>query len=437
MKIPEILIVETVHQPGSLASVLQVIADAGLAIEHLSALRRDQGRTLWEITLEMDEETDRSLYERIGQLPNARFVGKSDRVFNRHRGGKIRSVASLPINTQQILRDVYTPGVARVCLAIQKDPSLAREYTALARTVAIVTNGTAVLGLGAIGALAGLPVMEGKAALFAETVGISGVPILLSARDPAHVCQAVLAIESSFGAIQLEDFAAPECFEIEQTLRARLAKPVLHDDQHGTAVVALAALINAARFSGHDLRMSTVGQVGLGAAGTGIVRLLRAYGVQRLLGADRNPAAIARLEALGGEGVALPTLMQRADVVIATTGVKGLIRAEWVRPGQVILALSNPDPEIEPLIAREQGAAFAADGKGINNVLAFPGLFKGALEANAPGFSDAMLMAAAETIAALAQGDALVPDPLDREVHGAVAAAVREAAAASVGVVKP
>ncbi|HEY2807936.1 MAG TPA: NAD(P)-dependent oxidoreductase [Steroidobacteraceae bacterium] len=437
MKIPEILIVETVHQPGSLASVLQVIADAGLAIEHLSALRRDQGRTLWEITLEMDEETDRSLYERIGQLPNARFVGKSDRVFNRHRGGKIRSVASLAINTPQILRDVYTPGVARVCLAIHEDPSLAREYTALARTVAIVTNGTAVLGLGAIGALAGLPVMEGKAALFAETVGINGVPILLNERDPARVCQAVLAIESSFGAIQLEDFAAPECFEIEQTLRARLAKPVLHDDQHGTAVVALAALINAARFSGHDLRASIVGQVGLGAAGTGIVRLLRAYGVQHILGADRSPAAIARLQALGGEGVALETLMRRADVVIATTGVKGLIRADWVRPGQVILALSNPDPEIEPLLAREHGAAFAADGKGINNVLAFPGLFKGALEANAPGFSDAMLMAAAETIAALAQADALVPDPLDKEVHGAVAAAVRAAAAASVGMVKP
>ena len=168
MKIPEIILVETVHQPGSLAKVLQVIADAGLTIEHLTALRRDQGRTLWEITLEMDEEADRSLYERIGQLPTARFVGKSDRVFNRHRGGKIRTVASLPINTRQVLRDVYTPGVARVCLAIQKDPQAAYDFTALGSTVAIVTNGTAVLGLGNIGALAGLPVMEGKAALFAD-----------------------------------------------------------------------------------------------------------------------------------------------------------------------------------------------------------------------------------------------------------------------------
>jgi malate dehydrogenase (oxaloacetate-decarboxylating) len=376
----------------------------------------------------MDEEADRSLYERIGQLPIARFVGKSDRVFNRHRGGKIHTVASLPINTRQVLRDVYTPGVARVCLAIQKDPQAAYEFTALGSTVAIVTNGTAVLGLGNIGALAGLPVMEGKAALFADLVGLSGVPILINETEPRRVIDIVTGIATSFGAIQLEDFAAPECFEIEQVLRERLQKPVLHDDQHGTAVVTLAALINAGRLSGVDPRGSVVGQIGLGAAGTGIVRLLQAFGVRHVLGTDRNAAAVARLVASGGEGVTLEALMQRADIVIATTGVKGLIRPQWVRKGQVILALSNPDPEIEPLVAREQGAAFAADGKGINNVLAFPGLFKGALEARARSFSDAMLMAAADAIAALAQGDELVPDPLDKELHEKVTAAVRAAA---------
>ena len=247
MKIPEILIVETVHQPGSLAKVLQVIADAGLTIQHLTAVRRVQGRTLWEITLEMDEEANHDLYARIDQLPNARFIGKSDRVFNRHRGGKIRMVASLPINTLQTLRDVYTPGVARVCLAIRQDPQLAHEYTSIDSTVAVITNGTAILGLGNIGPLAGLPVMEGKAALFSDLVGLSGVPILLEETRAQNVIEIIAGIHLSFGAIQLEDFAAPECFEIEAGLRERLRKPVLHDDQHGTAVVALAALINAAR----------------------------------------------------------------------------------------------------------------------------------------------------------------------------------------------
>ena len=427
MKIPEILIVETVHQPGSLAKVLQVIAEAGLTIEHLTAVRRGQGRTVWEITLEMDEEADRSLYDRIGQLPTARFIGKSDRVFNRHRGGKIRTVASLPINTRQVLRDVYTPGVARVCLAIQQDASLAHEYTSIDHTVAVITNGTAILGLGNIGPLAGLPVMEGKAALFADLAGLSGVPLLIEETRPEKVVELIAAIHLSFGAIQLEDFAAPECFEIEARLQERLEKPVLHDDQHGTAVVALAALINAARRAGTSLPQSTIGQIGLGAAGTGIVRLLRAYGVNRVLGADRDPRAIERIRALGGEGATLESIMQTADVVLATTGVKGLIRPEWVRPGQVILALSNPDPEIEPMVARERGAAFAADGKDINNVLAFPGLFKGALSARATRFTDAMLMAAAQTIADLVQGDELVPDPLDKAVHEHVATAVRNA----------
>jgi malate dehydrogenase (oxaloacetate-decarboxylating) len=430
MKIPEILIIETVHQPGSLAKVLLVIAEAGLTIEHLVAIRRDQGRTLWEITLEMDEEADRSLYDRIDSLPTARFVGKSDRVFNRHRGGKIHTVASLPINTLQVLRDIYTPGVARVCLAIQKDPQAAREFTSVGSTVAVITNGTAVLGLGNIGPLAGLPVMEGKAALFADLVGLSAVPILLEERRPQQVVDLIAGIHLSFGAIQLEDFAAPECFEIERLLCERLHKPVLHDDQHGTAVVALAALTNAARRAGRSWQDSVIGQIGLGAAGLGIVRLLRAGGAQRVLGADRNPAAVERLVALGGEGATLQSIMERADIVIATTGVRGLIRPEWVRPGQVILALSNPDPEIEPLLAQERGAAFAADGKGINNVLAFPGLFKGALAARAACFTDAMLVAAAQTIAEQAEGDALVPSPLDKALHERVAAAVQAAASA-------
>jgi malate dehydrogenase (oxaloacetate-decarboxylating) len=426
VKVAEILIVETLHQPGSLARVLQVIADAGLTIDHLQALRREQGRTLWEITLEMDEEADRSLYDRIDALPVARFVGKSDRVFDRHRGGKIRTQSAIPITTQQVLRDIYTPGVARVCLAIRKDPALAWDYTSLGSSVAIVTNGTAVLGLGDIGPLAGLPVMEGKSALFATLAGINAVPILLEEKDPARCIDHVAAIASGFGAIQLEDFAAPACFEIEEGLRARLDRPVLHDDQHGTAVVTLAAVLNATRRTGSSIGDCVVGQVGLGAAGIGIVRLLLKAGARRVLGTDLDAGAVRRLEAMGGEAATLGEIMQKADIVIATTGRRGLIAPESVRKGQIILALSNPDPEIEPAVALAAGAAIAGDGKGINNLLGFPGLFKGALAARAKRFNDAMLLAAAGAIAELA-GDELVPGPLDRAVHDAVAAAVSRA----------
>jgi malate dehydrogenase (oxaloacetate-decarboxylating) len=424
VKIPEILVIETVHQPGSLAKVLQVIADAGLTIDHLQALRREQGRTLWEITLEMDEEADRSLYGRIDALPIARFVGKSDRVFDRHRGGKIKTQSAIAITTQQVLRDIYTPGVARVCLAIQKDPSQAFEYTSLGNSVAIVTNGTAVLGLGNIGALAGLPVMEGKAALFSTLVGINAVPILLDETDPKRCIDHIVAISAGFGAIQLEDFAAPACFEIEEGLRARLARPVMHDDQHGTAVVVLAATLNATKRAGIDLGDCVIGQVGLGAAGIGIVRLLQQAGIRHVMGTDLDAGAVRRLTGMGGEASTLDEIMKKADIVIATTGARGLIRPETVRKGQIIMALSNPDPEIEPALALQHGAAIAADGKGINNLLGFPGLFKGALDARAPRFTDAMLLAAARTIADLAKDDELVPDPLDLAMHQAVAAAV-------------
>ena len=435
VKIPEILLVETVQRPGSLASVLAVIADEQLVIEHLQALRRDQGRTLWEITVEVDEAASPEFYGRIDALPNARFVGKSDRVLNRHRGGKIRMQPTLPITTTQILRDVYTPGVARVCLAIRDDPARANLYTNLPNTVAVVTNGTAVLGLGDIGPLAGLPVMEGKAALFATLVGLTAVPILVDSREPALVVETVTAIAQSFGAIQLEDIAAPECFEIESELIRRLDRPVLHDDQHGTAVVALAALLTAMRRVGGRLEDRTIGQIGLGAAGLGIARLLKAYGVRRLLGADLREDSLSRLAAIGGERSDIAGVMRESDVVIATTGVRGLIRPEWVRRGQLIFALSNPDAEIEPIQALERGAAFAADGKSINNVSGFPGLFKGALEARATRFSDSMLMAAATTLSQLAGADALLPDPLDLEAHAQVTAAVR--AAASTGAPAP
>jgi malate dehydrogenase (oxaloacetate-decarboxylating) len=428
VKIPEILLVETTHKPGSLARVLQVVGESQLLVENLNAVRRDQDRTVWELTLEFDETVDNTLIDRIDGLPDTRVIGKSDRVFDRHRGGKIQTVAKVPLNSVQQLRDIYTPGVARVCLSIRDDLSLAREYTNIANTVAVVTNGTAILGLGNIGPLAGLPVMEGKAALFWHLAGISGVPILIDETDPARVIDIITAIAGGFGAIQLEDIAAPACFTIEEELRRRLDRPVLHDDQDGTAVVTLAALIQATKQVGKRLDDCVVGQIGLGAAGIGIARLLLRKGVRDLLGADLDEAALPRLEALGGRRSTLEEIMRATDIVVATTGRRNLIRPESVREGQIVLALSNPDPEIEPVVAIAHGAAVAADGKSVNNVGGFPGLFRGALDAAASRFSAAMLIAAAETLASRAPEGQLVPDPLDLGSHRAVAAAVRAAA---------
>ena len=428
MKIPEILLVESQHRPGSLAKVLTAIGECGCVVEHLNAIKREQDKSIWEITLELDPGQYDTVKAAIDALPNARVLGHSDRVFDRHKGGKIRMQSRAPLNSLQELRDVYTPGVARVCLAIQAEPALARKYTALPHTVAVITNGTAVLGLGDIGPLAGLPVMEGKAALFAKLADLSGIPILIDEKDPQVLIDVISAIAPSFGAIQLEDIKAPECFEIENALRARLSIPVLHDDQHGTAVVVLAALISASRIVGRDLRQQAIGQIGLGAAGLGIVRLLMQYGASHVVGTDLNENQLKMLEQMGGTRATLTDLMARCDVVVATTGRPGLIKPEMVRPGQMVFALSNPEPEIEPRVARERGAVFAADGRGINNVLGFPGLFRGALDAHAPAITDAMLFAAAEAIADCAPKGELVPDPLDRRVHDAVAAAVRRAA---------
>jgi malate dehydrogenase (oxaloacetate-decarboxylating) len=257
---------------------------------------------------------------------------------------------------------------------------------------------------------------------------VSGVPVLVDAKEVDRFVEVVTAIAPTFGAINLEDVAAPDCFEIERRLEEALDVPVMHDDQHGTAVVVLGSLLNACRLADLSLMDQTVGIIGLGAAGTGISRLLLSYGVKRVLGNDIKPEAMERLVAAGGRRVTQQELTEVAGIVITTTGVPGLVKPEMVRKGQVILALSNPNPEIRPEDALAAGATFATDGRYVNNALAFPGLFRGALNARARRIDNAMKIAAAETIASKAPEGELVPGLLDLEVHRAVAAAVEEAA---------
>jgi len=326
------------------------------------------------------------------------------------------------------MRDVYTPGVARACEAIAEDPALVGRLTMIGRTVAICTNGTRVLGLGDIGPVASMPVMEGKAVFYHQLANVSAMPILINTKDVDEFVDTVTRIAPTFGGIHLEDISAPECFEIERRLIEALPQPVMHDDVHGTAVVTLAAAIVACRQAGLTLEDETVGQIGLGAAGFGIAALMVDGKAKRVLASDPNEASHERARAKGIEVTDMQTVMAEADVVVATTGVPGLIKAEMVRSGQVILALTNPYPEIDPEEAMKAGAAFAADGTSVNNVLGYPGIFRGALLAGAGEINLPMKLAAAEALASLAKGSELVPEALDRGVHEAVADAVKDAA---------
>ncbi|MDR6225541.1 NAD-dependent malic enzyme [Desmospora profundinema] len=425
------LFVETPSVPGNLGKVATAIGMAGGDIGEVETVQVGPTSTMRNITIHCDD------HEQLEQVLSAvRELGGgillhtvSDDVLRAHEGGKIQMKSRLDIRSLADLRRVYTPGVADVCRTIQEEPDKARIYTSIGNSVAIVTDGTAILGLGDIGPLAGMPVMEGKAALFDRFVGISGVPILLDTKDPDKIVETVKQISPTFGGILLEDIGSPHCFEVEARLKEALSIPVMHDDQHGTAVVTLAAVISACQSAGVQLKEASVGQIGLGAAGLAIARMFRAYGIERVYGADKSEVAKERLREFGGEPVdGLSQLMERADIVVATTGVPGLIRPEWVRPGQVILALSNPKPEIEPEVALEAGAAYAADGRSVNNVLGFPGIFRGVLNARAREITHPMLVAAAEAIAGYTKKGELVPHPLDPRVHQEVAQAVETVA---------
>jgi len=420
------------HRPGVLGRLASAIGTAGANIGDI--------RTVWvgpehierdlDILLEELSELE-GVLQTVRDTPHVELLDVIDDVHEFHIDGKLEIRATHPVQSIHDLRRVYTPGVAEVVNTIAANPDESYVFTTRGKSVAIVTNGTRVLGLGNVGPIASLPVMEGKAALLQQFMGISAWPIVLDERDPDAIVETVKRFAGGFGAIQLEDIESPACFHVEERLVAELEMPVLHDDQHGTAVAALAAVSNATARAKLDLAKARVGVLGLGAAGTAIARMLQGVSERPVLGFDPNTEAQERLRKSGGEVVTdLDALLRASDVVIAVSGRAGLIRPEQVRKGQGILALTNPHPEITPEAALAAGAAFAADGRSVNNLLGFPGILRAALDTRAKRIAREMYVAAARTIASLAGPNELVPNPLRRDVHRAVARAVALAAEA-------
>jgi malate dehydrogenase (oxaloacetate-decarboxylating) len=424
-KILRIVRVVNSQEIGTLGRLLTAITVVGGNIGSIELLNETTTQVVRDISVFVDDEKHLELIlEAIRRNRGTRILDVRDEVMALHLKGKIAVRSRFPIDSITTLRRVYTPGVAEVCMKIAANPKLARTYTAISHLVAIVTDGTAILGLGDIGPVAGMPVMEGKAMLMESLVGLSGVPILLNTKDTDEIIKVVTAIAPTFAAIQLEDISAPRCFTIEEELQKALDIPVLHDDQHGTACVTTAVLTVAMHKFKRDLSKAVIGQVGLGAAGNAIAKMLMRITGNPVYGADLNPEAVKRHVANGGKASKLKEIMADCDIVVATTGAPGLITADMVRKGQIILALSNPRPEIEPEVAKKAGALYAADGKSVNNVLGFPGIFRGAVDTWSPRITHEMLVAASQAIADNTPDDQMVPNPLDRNLHAAVAHAV-------------
>ncbi|MBN1323750.1 MAG: NAD-dependent malic enzyme [Methanotrichaceae archaeon] len=370
--------------------------------------------------------------------------------FHRAARGKIAIHSKVPCSTQRDLALAYTPGVAEPCRKIEREPDLVYQYTSKGNMVAVITDGTAVLGLGDIGPLAAIPVMEGKAILFKEFAGIDAFPISIDSRDPEEIEETVTRIAPSFGGINLEDISAPRCFQIEEKLKRTLDIPVFHDDQHGTAVVTLAALINALDLVGKDWSEIKVAVSGAGAAGVAVSKFLMSFGTKDVRLCDRRgilsrnrdlegiKAEMAKITNPAGITGTLADAMEGADVFIGVSA-PGIVTEEMVgsmAKGPIVMAMANPVPEIMPELALRAGARVITTGRSdfpnqVNNVLGFPGIFRGALDVRASDINEEMKVAAARAIASLVDPvtpDYIIPSPFDRRVVPAVAEAVAEAA---------
>jgi malate dehydrogenase (oxaloacetate-decarboxylating) len=436
------------------------IAEAGGALVSVDLIpgAGPEGKRVREFTIDArNAEHWEQILRAIGSTRGARVLGFTDRTFEMHRKGKIEQHNKYPLKTRDDLSMAYTPGVARVCEYIAADRSKAFDYTIKANTVAVVTDGSAVLGLGDIGPQAAMPVMEGKAMLFKEFAGVDAFPICLDTNDPGEIVQATKLIAPTFGGINLEDISAPRCFEIEERLKQEIDIPVFHDDQHGTAVVVMAALFNALKIVGKPIETLRVLFLGLGAAGVACTKMMQAAGVTEIIGCDRKGAiSVDRDDYVSGEMSGIKRwyaensnperisggpneAIEGCDLFVGLSG-PGLLEAESLgkmHDDPIVFAMANPTPEVMPEEA-EPYVRIMATGRSdypnqINNVLCFPGIFRGALDAGAPEITEEMKLAAAHGIARVVTEDDLsedyvIPSVFNRDVAPAVAEAVVEEA---------
>jgi malate dehydrogenase (oxaloacetate-decarboxylating) len=442
--------------PGSFAKVAGAIGETGAILGAIDLVRVEGGAVVRDVTVAAaDLEHSRAVVAAVSALPGVEVEHVSDRTFLLHLGGKLEITGKVPVKTRDDLSMVYTPGVARVSLAINQDPEDAWSLTIKGNTVAVVSDGTAVLGLGDIGPEAAMPVMEGKALLFKEFAGVDAFPLCVDSKDVDEIVEFVRMAAPTFGGINLEDISAPRCFEIERRLRAELDIPVFHDDQHGTAIVVLAALVNSLRVVGKRAEDVKVVVVGAGAAGVACTEIMLSHGVHDLVvcdidgaiyrgrpGLDPVLASLAERTNPAGERGRADDVLVDADVMVGVSRPHA-VSAEAVRrmaPRAIVFAMANPDPEVRP---EEVGDAVAIMATGrsdypnqINNVLAFPGVFRGALDVRARAITREMELAAARAIAAVVGDDELhseyiIPSVFNRDVVSAVAPAVARAAEAS------
>ncbi|MGZ4393752.1 MAG: malic enzyme-like NAD(P)-binding protein [Gaiellaceae bacterium] len=440
-------------RPGAFAKLAEAIGDAGGSLDAIDLVRVGKGEKVRDVTiLAADTEHIQRIVDAVRAVPGIEVEHVSDRTFLLHLGGKLEVTPRNPIKTRDDLSMAYTPGVARICMAIHETPSAVWNLTIKQNTVAVVTDGTAVLGLGDIGPEASLPVMEGKAVLFKEFGGVDAFPIALATKDTDEIVRAVELMAPVFGGINLEDISSPRCFEIERRLRESLDIPVFHDDQHGTAVVVLAAFANALKLVGKRPEDVKIVLTGVGAAGVATTKILLAAGARNVIGCDRVGAIHAGRTDLddvkrefaeitnpdGLEGTA-DELLVGADVYIGVSS-PGAVSVEGIRgmaEGAIVFAMANPTPEVLPEEI-EGLAAVIATGRSdypnqINNVLAFPGIFRGALDVRATQITEEMKVAAGRAIAAVIPEDELeaeyiIPSVFNRDVAPAVAVAVAQAA---------